>query len=99
MTSIRLAVVTSHPIQYYAPIFRRLSMIVDLEVFYAHRATAYDQALSGFGIAFNWDVDLLSGYRYRFLNNVAKHPGTSEFSGCDTPDILAIIRAEKFDAV
>src|ERR1700730_15797224 len=99
MTRIRLAVVTSHPIQYYAPIFRRLDKILDLEVFYAHRATPADQAQAGFGTAFDWDVDLLSGYRSRFLCNVAKHPGTSRFFSCDTPEIIPIIRAGHFDAV
>jgi glycosyltransferase involved in cell wall biosynthesis len=99
MTKIRLAVVTSHPIQYYAPIFRRLDKILDLEVLYTHRATPADQAQAGFGTAFDWDVDLLSGYRSRFLCNVAKHPGTSRFFGCDTPEIIPIIRAGHFDAV
>ena len=54
---------------------------------------------AGFGTAFDWDMDLLSGYRSRFLRNIAKHPGHVEFSGCDTPEIIPIIRGGKFDAV
>jgi glycosyltransferase involved in cell wall biosynthesis len=99
MTRIRLAIVTSHPIQYYAPIFRRLSQLVELDVYYAHLATPADQAKAGFGTSFNWDVDLLSGYRSHFLKNVSTTPGTSHFSGCDTPEIASIIRSKRFDAV
>jgi glycosyltransferase involved in cell wall biosynthesis len=96
---MRLAVVSSHPIQYYAPIFRMLDRRLDLEVFYAHRATPIDQANAGFGTAFEWDVDLLSGYRSCFMTNVAKEPTTASFFGCDTPEIAQHIRTRKFDAV
>jgi glycosyltransferase involved in cell wall biosynthesis len=96
---MRLAVVSSHPIQYYAPIFRMLDRRLDLEVFYAHRATPADQAKAGFDRAFEWDVDLLDGYRSRFLTNVAKQPTTARFFGCDTPEISQHIPAGAFDAV
>ena len=45
------------------------------------------QAKAGYGVAFEWDVDLLSGYQSRFLTNVARQPSTDAFSGCDTPGI------------
>ena len=96
---MRLAIVSSHPIQYYAPIFRMLDRRLELEVFYAHRATPADQAQAGFGTAFEWDVDLLDGYRSRFMTNVAKAPTAASFFGCDTPEIARHIRAGKFDAV
>jgi glycosyltransferase involved in cell wall biosynthesis len=96
---MRLAIVSSHPIQYYAPIFRVLDRQLELEVFYAHRATADDQGKAGFGTAFEWDVDLLDGYRSRFMNNVAKQPTTASFFGCDTPEIAQHIHNGKFDAV
>jgi glycosyltransferase involved in cell wall biosynthesis len=96
---MRLAVVSSHPIQYYAPIFRALDRCLDLEVFYAHRSTPADQAQAGFGTPFEWDVDLLNGYRSRFMTNVAKKPTTTGFSGCDTPEIYQHIQTGRFDAV
>ena len=96
---MRLAVVTSHPIQYYAPIFRMLDGRLDLEVFYANRPTPVDQAKAGFGTAFEWDIDLLSGYRSHFMRNVAKEPTTAKFFGCDTPEVAQHIRNGKFDAV
>lgn len=96
---MRLAIVTSHPIQYQAPMFRRLAQLVDLTVFYACRATPADQASAGFGVAFDWDVDLTSGFEARDLHNVALKPGPSHFAGCDTPEIGARLREGKYDAV
>ncbi len=69
MTS--LAVVVSHPIQYYAPIFRELARRVDLHVFYGQSLSPDQQARAGFGSPFEWDVDLLSGYQSTFLHNAA----------------------------
>lgn len=94
----RLAVVTSHPIQYHAPWFRALSAVVDLEVFYCHRQDAAGQAAAGFGEAFDWDVPLLDGYRYHWLENVSLAPNVDGFSGCDTPGVSDAIRAGRFDA-
>jgi hypothetical protein len=61
---MRLAVIASHPIQYQAPLFRALSRQIELKVFFAHRATTADQSHAGFGVNFDWDLDLLSGYQY-----------------------------------
>jgi hypothetical protein len=80
VSKIRLAVLTSHPIQYYAPLFRELASRMDLEVLYANRSTPDQQAAAGFDTAFDWDVDLLSGYSHQFLQNVASQPSTQHFS-------------------
>jgi glycosyltransferase involved in cell wall biosynthesis len=95
----RLAIVASHPVQYYAPLFRELARRCDLHVFYAHVATPEQQAAAGFGTAFDWDVDLRSGYPSNVLRNVATSPGTDRFAGCDTPEIGQVLRREKFDAL
>lgn len=96
---MRLAVLTSHPIQYQAPIFRALAQRCDLTVFFAHSATSADQAAAGFGVGFDWDVDLLAGYKHVFLRNVATSPGLDRFSGCDTPEIGSRLREGNFDAL
>ena len=70
-----LAIVTSHPIQYYAPLFRELARRVPLHVFFAHRTTAGQQGEAGFSVPFDWDVDLMGGYSSSFLENVARRPG------------------------
>jgi glycosyltransferase involved in cell wall biosynthesis len=94
----RIGLLATHPVQYYAPWYGQLARAVDLEVFYCHRQTAEGQARAGFGVAFEWDVPLLDGYRHRFLSNRARKPDVSTFFGCDTPDIAHIIRSGRFDA-
>lgn len=93
----RIGFLVSHPIQYYAPIFRALAGFCDLTVFFAHRPDAEQQARAGYGVAFDWDVDLLSGYESRFLANVARSPSTGRFGGCNTPGIADAIATGGFD--
>jgi glycosyltransferase involved in cell wall biosynthesis len=90
---MRLGVLASHPIQYHAPWFRALAQEINVHVFFAHRPDAKEQAV-GFGGAFQWDVDLFSGYQHTFLSNIAQRPGVNHFFGCDTPEIAAIIAGE-----
>ena len=95
---MRLGVLATHPIQYHAPLYRELARQLELHVYFAHRQSATDQAAAGFGVAFEWDVDLLAGYEHTFLTNRATNPSTDTFSGCDTPDIAQVIAQERFDA-
>ncbi len=97
----RLAIISTHPIQYQAPWFRALARHpeIDLEVLFCHRAKPQEQADAGFNVEFNWDVPLLDGYRHRFLQNVAHQPSLNGFAGLDTPEISDIVRSGKFDAV
>lgn len=96
-----LAILSTHPIQYHAPWFRGLAAHPDLQthVYFCHRATGKDQARAGFGVEFEWDVDLLSGYPHSFLQNIANPAGHGRFGGFDTPEISRIVRARQYDAV
>jgi glycosyltransferase involved in cell wall biosynthesis len=96
---MKIAVVLSHPVQYYSPIFRELARRADVTVFYGYRSTPHDQARAGFNIAFDWDVDLLSGYRHEFLVNVSASPNASGFAGVDTPDVSRCLADGRFGAV
>jgi glycosyltransferase involved in cell wall biosynthesis len=93
----RLAILATHPIQYYAPWFRHLATVFDLEVLYMHRQDPAGQSAAGFDVEFEWDVPLLEGYRYRWLKNVSRKPGLQTFGGCDTPEIADIIRGQRDD--
>lgn len=94
----RIGFLVSHPIQYYTPIFRELARRSDLTVFFAHRQDAEQQARAGYGVAFDWDIDLLHGYESCFLRNVARAPSTGHFGGCNTPEIAERVAAGRFDA-
>src|SRR5262245_3093556 len=99
LTQARVAILASHPVQYYAPLFRELSRQLNVHVFYAHKATPEQQAEAGFAVPFDWDTDLLSGYPHSFLRNVARQPGAGHFAGCDTPEIGERLNEGRFDAV
>jgi glycosyltransferase involved in cell wall biosynthesis len=62
----RLAIIVTHPIQYYVPIFRELEADpeVDLLVFYTKDASETKFDL-GFAKEVEWDIDLHSGYSHR----------------------------------
>lgn len=94
----RVGLLATHPIQYYVPWYRALARDVDLEVFFSHQQTGSGQASAGFGVAFDWDVPLLEGYRHTFLRNTARHPDVSTFWGCVTPELPRVIRDRAFDA-
>jgi glycosyltransferase involved in cell wall biosynthesis len=96
---VRLAILASHPVQYYGPFYRELAKRLDLHVFFSHKASPRDQALAGFDTAFEWDVDTTGGYAHDFLTNVARRPTVARFSGCDTPEIGGLLEKGGFDAL
>lgn len=100
MNRYRLAIVETHPIQYKAPLFRRLAAREDLalQVYYAMIPDAAQQG-GGFDVPFMWDVPLLDGYEYQVLKNRARRPSVSSFLGCDTPDIYSHLQRNRPDAV
>lgn len=59
----RLAIFTSHPIQYQAPWFREIARAcdIDVRVFFGYEPDAQEQG-KGFGEAFVWDIPLREGY-------------------------------------
>jgi glycosyltransferase involved in cell wall biosynthesis len=86
----KLAIVCTHPIQYYAPVFRALAQSdqINLRVFYTwSQAAAGGMFDSGFGTAVKWDIPLLDGYAHQFIPNVAKRPGLDHFGGLNTPTL------------
>ena len=98
----RLAIVSTHPIQYYAPVFRALaaSNLLDVQVFYTYSQAALDGVFdSGFGTDIKWDIPLLDGYGYQFVRNVAGRPGLDHFGGVETPSLVREITAWRADAV
>jgi glycosyltransferase involved in cell wall biosynthesis len=99
---MRLAIITTHPIQYYAPIFKLLQQRdhISLKVFYtlgeAGKLNKYD---TGFKKVINWDVPLLDGYEHEFVENTAPQPGSHHFKGIINPDIISRINAFNPNAI
>lgn len=87
---IRLAIVTTHPIQYNAPLFKLLnqSKALKLKVFYtwgqSQQGLKYEP---GFGKEIKWDIPLLEDYEYCFVKNTSRNPGSHHFNGIITPSL------------
>lgn len=80
-----LAIVTSHPIQYQAPLWRALAAAgINFEVWFLTPHAVRASPDREFGRSFAWDIDLLSGYPHRFLP-VAPGWDLEKFNGIRLP--------------
>ncbi|MCO6498741.1 MAG: glycosyltransferase family 4 protein [Chitinophagaceae bacterium] len=98
----RLAVITTHPIQYNAPWFRLLAQRkkIAVKVFYTWSQVEHQQKFDpGFGKNIQWDIPVLEGYDYTFVNNISKEPGSKTFKGIDNPTLTEEIEAWNPNAV
>lgn len=100
-TPRRLAVVVSHPIQYYAPWFRRLASEpgLDPRVFHLSDHGVAARPDAQFGTVFAWDTDLLAGYAHEFVPNLARRPDVTRFGGLRNPGLRAALRRFRPDAI
>jgi glycosyltransferase involved in cell wall biosynthesis len=96
----RLAIVLSHPVQYFSPLFRLLARQpeVDLTVLYCSLQGADRMYDPGFGASFSWDVPLLDGYRHKGLRNWWPGPLDGFFSRVN-PGIIVELWKGNYDAV
>lgn len=96
----RLAIIVTHPIQYYVPVFQLLAKVCHLKVLYTWGEKClglkYDP---GFGKVIDWDVPLLTSYAYEFLENTAKDPGSHHGNGIVNPEIIQRVAAFDADAI
>jgi glycosyltransferase involved in cell wall biosynthesis len=97
---MRLAILSSHPIQYQAPLFRTLSTRpgVELTALFCHDHGVRPTFDPGFGRTIQYDTPLLEGYAYRFLRNVAPRPSIST-TGLINLEISRVLWSGEFDAV
>ena len=99
--SPRVAVVLSHPTQYYSPWFRwlRAHTGLELRVFYLWDFGVTARPDPRFGKTIRWDVELLDGYEHEFLPNESAHPGAEHFFGFKNPGLTRRLAAWRPDAV
>ncbi len=97
----KIAIVNTHPIQYYSPIYREIDYKegVELRVFYGWRGLSEGGYDPGFGQNVSWDVPLLDGYDYTFAENTASDPGTHHFRGIVAPELISTVEDWGPDAV
>lgn len=95
-----LAIIITHPIQYYSPVFKALTKHCSLKVFYTWGKKGIESKHDpGFGKTIAWDLPLLEGYDYELLENTAKQPGSHHGEGIINPDIITKIEDFNPDAI
>lgn len=93
---------TTHPIQYNAPLYALLTArgCVTCKVFYTWGEEVLTHKYDpGFNKNIEWDIPLLKGYDYCFVKNVSVNPGSHYFKGIDNPTLIDEIENWNADAV
>jgi glycosyltransferase involved in cell wall biosynthesis len=95
----RVLAVAAHPVQYMAPIFRRMALhpALDLHVAYCSLRGAQAGHDPEFGASIQWDVPLLDGYSWSEVPN--RGSGDASFFGLRNPGLGKLIRRGNYDAV
>lgn len=98
----KIALISTHPIQYNAPFFRLLAEHneIELKVFYSWGEKAIESKFDpDFGRVIKWDIPLLESYNHHFTRNTAKKPGSDHFWGIINPDLISEIKEFKPDVI
>ena len=98
----KLAIITTHPIQYNAPLFKLLTerKQINIKVFYTWSQTDKGSKFDrDFGRHIDWDIPLLDDYQYTFVQNSSKNPGIHHFRGIDNPTLIEEIKIYKPGAI
>ncbi len=98
----RLVVVNSHPIQYFAPLYRRLAQhdAINVHVLYCSRQGVDPRSLDpGFGRRVIWDTPLLDGYSYEFVGNLLGDRGVRGFFSLVNLGIIGRLASGRYDAL
>jgi glycosyltransferase involved in cell wall biosynthesis len=98
---LRLAILITHPIQYYTPLYRRLAQEPNLEltVYFCSRQGSEEYVDAGFGKRLKWDRPLLEGYKYKFLKNLRRGDAVNGFLSLVNPGIVSELRTNHFDGL
>jgi glycosyltransferase involved in cell wall biosynthesis len=97
----RLAIIVSHPIQYYAPLYQRLAQRNDLtlKVFFTWHSGNRPIQDPGFKMPIEWDLRLTDGYESEVVSNQSPAPGMHHFFGLVNPSLARRVVAWSPDVV
>jgi len=97
----RLAVLNSHPIQYFTPLYRQISLEpdIDITVYFCSRKGLEEYHDPGFGLEVKWDVPLLEGYHSIFLYNFFHRLQIEGLLSLFNPSIILELIRRKYDAL
>src|SRR4051794_30498180 len=98
---VRIAVLNSYPIQYFAPLYAYLNAAPDLDVTALYLS---DVSIRGgkdveFGLDVKWDLDLLAGYRSVFVGEAAHTREPGGFWSLVAPQLWAELRSGRYEVL
>jgi glycosyltransferase involved in cell wall biosynthesis len=98
---IRIAVVNTHPIQYFAPLYAALNRADDLDItaLYCSDFSLRGARDRSFGRPVTWDIDLLDGYRAKFVGRNAHRIEPYGFFAVVSPALWPEISPRRYDAI
>ena len=96
--SLRLGIFITHPIQYFAPLWRALAATsgLDVVVHFLSDHSVRGGLDPGFGVNVAWDVPVLEGYQHEFVTRGANLAAPRSV---ELPDAWARITPRRFDVV
>jgi len=96
--ALRLGIFVTHPIQYFAPLWRQLAATpgIDLTVHFFSDHSVRGGLDRDFGVNVSWDVPILEGYRHEFIS---RHANLARPLGVALPDAGARVTRRHFDTV
>jgi glycosyltransferase involved in cell wall biosynthesis len=99
--TVRVAHLVSHPIHYYAPLYREVSSRpeVDLTVYFYSDAYLRGDRDPEFGREIRWDAPLLDGFRSRFLPSAAFAGVPGRYGATPNWDVLGEVLRDGYDAL
>lgn len=97
----RVLFIATHPVQYHAPIYRRMALHprLSMQAAYCSLLGAQGGPDPEFGIEVKWDVPLLDGYPWVQVPNKSPWPGLGRFWGLVNPGLWKLVSHGGYDAM
>ena len=97
---IKIAIINSHPIQYFAPLYKELNKKneIDITALYLSDLNLKPSVDPGFKQEIKWDVDMLDGYNYKFVGKYQINRPNG-FWSLIVPQIWKEIRQSEYDVI
>jgi glycosyltransferase involved in cell wall biosynthesis len=92
-----LAILTTHPIQYQVPLWQALARRgdIDFQVWYMSNQGAREYHDPDFGRRVQWDLPLLEGYPFRFLETAPVGADLTTFRGTRIQGAASLLRQQQ----
>ncbi len=97
----KLAIITSHTIQYQTPLFKKIAASgdVQLKVYLCWDFGMKESYDAQFRRKISWDIPLLDGFNWELLKNISPAPSSSYWWGEINPGIIGALKKGRYDGL